>query len=84
MGSKEGLTGPVMVRVLDCSPADAARTAAVSAKLAVECEDPSLYSVTEHCLEDLTRDNTDVLVLDLETIGGESALEPFAVRCPST
>ncbi|MEP4031548.1 sigma-54 dependent transcriptional regulator [Roseibium polysiphoniae] len=84
MGSKEGLTRPVMVRVLDCSPADAARTAAVSAKLAVECEDPSLYSVTERCLEDLTRDNTDVLVLDLETIGGESALEPFAVRCPST
>ncbi|MEJ8473565.1 sigma-54 dependent transcriptional regulator [Roseibium sp. H3510] len=74
----------MMLRVLDSSPAEAVRTAAVSGKLSVECLDPTLYSLSERCLEDLSRDNTDVLILDLEAIGGETALEPFAVRCPST
>ncbi|WP_417666615.1 sigma-54-dependent transcriptional regulator [Roseibium sp.] len=84
MGSNEGQNRPVMVRVLETSPSEAVRTAAVSAKLSAHCADPALYDQPERCLEDLDRDNTDVLILDLEAIGGEEALETFAVRCPST
>ena len=73
-----------MVRVLEPSQAEAVRTAAVCAKLSAHCSEPALYFEPRACLEDLERDNTHVLILDLEAIGGEDALESFAVRCPST
>ncbi|MBD8892957.1 sigma-54-dependent transcriptional regulator [Roseibium litorale] len=84
MGSNQAFTRPVTVRVLDMSASEAARSAAVTAKLKVRCSDPVLYSDPSSCLDDLARNNTDVLVLDLETIGGDEALEAFAVRCPSS
>ncbi|WP_417685531.1 sigma-54-dependent transcriptional regulator [Roseibium sp.] len=84
MGSNEGQNRPVLVRILETSPAEAVRTAAVTGKLTVNCADPALYDAPDRCLEDLSRDNTDVLILDLEAIGGEEALEGFAVRCPAT
>jgi len=84
MGSNEGLTGPVMVRVLDASTSEATRTAAVCAKLAAPCAQPALYTDPGSCLGDLAEKTTDVLILDLETIGGEEVLESFAVRCPRT
>ncbi|MBD1546115.1 sigma-54-dependent transcriptional regulator [Roseibium aggregatum] len=84
MGSNEGLTGPVMVRVLDASTSEATRTAAVCAKLAASCAQPALYTDPGSCLGDLADKTTDILILDLETIGGEEVLESFAVRCPRT
>ncbi|NVK35301.1 MAG: sigma-54-dependent Fis family transcriptional regulator [Rhodobacteraceae bacterium] len=84
MGSIQGRSRPVKVRVLDSSAAEAARTAAVSAKLSSAHSDPMIYADPEACLNDLSRANTDVLVLDLETIGDEEDLQTFAVRCPST
>lgn len=84
MGNNEGRSRPLQVRVLDSSASEAARTAAVSAKL--NCTDaiPTVYSEMDACLSDLSRLNTDVLILDLETIGDEEALQTFAVRCPSS
>ena len=84
MGSNEGLTGPVMVRVLDASISEATRTAAVCAKLAAPCAQPALYTDPGSCLGELANKTTDILILDLETIGGEDVLESFAVRCPKT
>lgn len=84
MGSFEGNTQPVTVRVLDSSASEAARTAAVCAKLATECEEPALYTDASDCLGELSKINTDVLIVDLEVIGGDDALETFAVRCPSS
>lgn len=84
MGSSQSLQGPVVVRVLDASASEATRTASVCAKLSATCADPILYTIPDRCLGDLADKSTDVLVLDLETIGGDEALEPFAVRCPST
>ena len=84
MGSDQGQIRSVMVRVLESSPSEAVRTAAVSGKLTVPCAEPAIYDSVDQCLNDLDRHNTDVLVLDLEAIGGEEALEAFAVRCPST
>jgi two-component system repressor protein LuxO len=84
MGSNEGLTGPVMVRVLDASISEATRTAAVCAKLAAPCAQPALYTDPGSCLGELADKTTDILILDLETIGGEDVLESFAVRCPKT
>lgn len=84
MGSNQAFIRPVTVRVLDMSASEAARSAAVTEKLKVRCSDPVLYSDPASCLDDLAKNNTDVLVLDLETIGGDDALETFAVRCPSS
>lgn len=84
MGSNEGQNRPVMVRVLDASNSEASRTAAVCAKLSLVCAEPEIYSDPSACLQDLAGKSTDVLVLDLETIGNDDALEQFAVRCPST
>lgn len=84
MGSSEGLSRPVIVRVLDASLSEATRTAAVCAKLSVTCAEPELYDDPAVCLADLADKATDLLILDLETAGGESGLESFAVRCPST
>ncbi|MBO0345847.1 sigma-54 dependent transcriptional regulator [Roseibium limicola] len=84
MGSNEGNTKPVAVRVLDSSASEAARTAAVCAKLAASCEDPALYTDATVCLNELSKINTDVLVVDLETVGGDDGLEAFAVRCPTS
>lgn len=83
MGSDQGLSGPVTVRVLDASAAEATRSAAVCAKLSISCADPVLYTDAETCLEDLTSKPTQVLIVDLETIGGDEQLENYAVRCPS-
>lgn len=84
MGSVKGPSRPVMVRVLEASASEANRTAAVCAKLTAPCAEPALYSEPNSCLGDLADKTTDVLILDLETIGGENVLETFAVRCPST
>lgn len=84
MGSNGGMAKPVTVRVLDSSASEGARTAAVCAKLAVACDEPTLYTDATNCLNELSRINTDVLIVDLESIGGEDALETFAVRCPSS
>ncbi|MTI43376.1 two-component system repressor protein LuxO [Roseibium hamelinense] len=84
MGSNMGLERPLMVRVLDSLPSEAARTAAVVEKLPAHCAEPVLYNAPQDCLKDLAGKNTDILVLDLEALGEDSALEPFAVRCPST
>lgn len=84
MGSSQSLRRPVVVRVLDASYSEATRTASVCTKLSATCADPILYTIPGSCLGDLADKSTDVLVLDLETIGGDEALEPFAVRCPST
>ncbi len=84
MGSVRGLNRPAIVRVLDVAASEATRTAAVCAKLTVSCEEPALYSDPEVCLGDLADKSADILILDLETIGGEEALETFAVRCPKT
>jgi len=83
MGSKAGLQRPIVVRVLDSSLSEANRTGAVHGKLPFDCPDPTLYSDTDTCLKDLSRHATDVLVIDLETIGSDDGLEQFAVRCPS-
>jgi len=83
MGSKAGLRRPIVVRVLDSSLSEASRTGAVHAKLPFDCSDPSLYSETDTCLKDLAQHATDVLILDLETIGSDDGLEQFAVRCPT-
>lgn len=82
MGSNEGSASPVIVRVLDATASEAARTSAVCAKLTAQCADPILYTVPESCLKDLADKSTDILIVDLETIGGEEALEAYAVRCP--
>lgn len=82
MGSKEGKTLPVIVRVLDASASEAARTSAVCARLSAECSEPILYTDTAPCLQDLADKTTDILIIDLETIGGDEALEAYAVRCP--
>ncbi|EEE46994.1 sigma-54 dependent transcriptional regulator [Roseibium alexandrii] len=82
MGSKEGKTLPVIVRVLDASSSEAARTSAVCARLSAECSEPILYTDTAPCLQDLADKTTDILIIDLETIGGDEALEAYAVRCP--
>lgn len=82
MGSSEGHALPVIVRVLDASASEAARTSAVCSKLTAQCADPILYTVPETCLKDLADKSTDILIVDLETIGGEDALEAYAVRCP--
>ncbi len=82
MGSKEGRELPVIVRVLDASASEAARTSAVCAKLAHACTDPILYTDSTSCLQDLADKSTDILIIDLETIGGDEALEAYAVRCP--
>lgn len=84
MGSVEDRVRSVMVCVLDASASEATRTAAVCAKLAAPCAEPALYAETDACLDELAGKTTDVLILDLETIGGETTLETFAVRCPST
>ncbi|WP_299480560.1 sigma-54 dependent transcriptional regulator [uncultured Roseibium sp.] len=82
MGSNEGKELPVIVRVLDASASEAARTSAVCAKLSSSCADPILYTDSASCLQDLADKSTDILVIDLETIGGDEALEAYAVRCP--
>jgi len=82
MGSKEGNALPVIVRVLDASASEAARTSAVCAKLFTSCADPILYTDSASCLQDLADKSTDILIIDLETIGGDEALEAYAVRCP--
>lgn len=82
MGSNEGKGLPVIVRVLDASASEAARTSAVCAKIPAECSDPILYTDSTACLQDLADKTTDILVVDLETIGNEDALEAYAVRCP--
>ncbi|WP_282044754.1 sigma-54 dependent transcriptional regulator [Roseibium album] len=82
MGSIEGNHLPVIVRVLDASASEAARTSAVCAKISASCADPILYTDSASCLQDLADKSTDVLIIDLETIGGDEALEAYAVRCP--
>jgi len=82
MGSNEGIELPAIVRVLDASASEAARTSAVCAKLSAACTDPILYTESASCLQDLADKTTDILVIDLETIGGDDALEAYAVRCP--
>ena len=82
MGSNEGNELPVIVRVLDASASEAARTSAVCAKLSTSCTDPILYTDSSSCLQDLADKSTDILIIDLETIGGDEALEAYAVRCP--
>jgi two-component system repressor protein LuxO len=82
MGSNEGKHLPVIVRVLDASASEAARTSAVCAKLSAECSEPILYTDSAACLQDLADKTTDILIIDLETIGGDDALEAYAVRCP--
>jgi len=82
MGSNEGKELPAIVRVLDASASEAARTSAVCAKLAAACTDPILYTDSAACLQDLADKTTDILIIDLETIGGDDALEAYAVRCP--
>jgi len=82
MGSNEGIELPVIVRVLDASASEAARTSAVCAKLPRSCTDPILYTESASCLQDLADKSTDILIIDLETIGGDEALEAYAVRCP--
>ncbi len=82
MGSNEGHPLPVIVRVLDAVASEAARTSAVCAKLSAKCSEPILYTDSSACLQDLADKTTDVLVVDLETIGGDDALEAYAVRCP--
>ncbi|WP_029063693.1 sigma-54 dependent transcriptional regulator [Labrenzia sp. DG1229] len=84
MGSIEGNHLPVIVRVLDASASEAARTSAVCAKISASCADPILYTDSASCLQDLADKSTDVLIIDLETIGGDEALEAYAVRCPKT
>jgi two-component system, repressor protein LuxO len=84
MGSKEGKELPVIVRVLDASASEAARTSAVCAKLSANCADPILYTESTSCLQDLADRSTDILIIDLETIGGDEALEAYAVRCPKS
>lgn len=83
MGSIPDLHGSLQVRVLDATPADAMRAATVCAKLPGTVAEPILYADARQCLEDLALAPTDVLVLDMETIGGDDALSRFAVRCPS-
>nr|WP_269583631.1 sigma-54 dependent transcriptional regulator [Roseibium sp. Sym1] len=73
---------PAIVRVLDASATEAARTSAVCAKLSAACTDPILYTESASCLQDLADKTTDLLIIDLETIGGDDALEAYAVRCP--
>ncbi|QDG79179.1 sigma-54 dependent transcriptional regulator [Labrenzia sp. PHM005] len=82
MGSNEGKVLPVIVRVLDASASEAARTSAVCAKLPAACSEPILYTESAACLQDLADKTTDILIVDLETIGGDEALEAYAVRCP--
>ncbi|MFB9171868.1 sigma-54 dependent transcriptional regulator [Roseibium salinum] len=82
MGSIEGKELPVVVRVLDASASEAARTSAVCAKLPQSCTDPILYTESASCLQDLADKSTDILIIDLETIGGDEALVAYAVRCP--
>ncbi|ADZ71873.1 sigma-54-dependent transcriptional regulator [Polymorphum gilvum] len=82
MGSQQGQARSVHVRILDASPADATRAATVCAKLSADCADPVLYSDPKACLDALADQPTDVLILDLETIGGDEALARYAVRCP--
>ncbi len=82
MGSNEGKDLPVIVRVLDTLASEAARTSAVCAKLSEHCADPILYTDSSSCLQDLADKTTDLLIIDLETIGGDDALEAYAVRCP--
>ena len=84
MGSNEGSSLPLVMRVLDASASEAARTAAVSAKLPASCCEPILYTDAASCLQDLAGNMTDILILDLETIGGDEALDAYAVRCPAT
>ncbi|MEM9632809.1 MAG: sigma-54 dependent transcriptional regulator [Pseudomonadota bacterium] len=84
MGSNEGHALPVIVRVLDASASEAARTSAVCAKLSASCTDPILYTDSSSCLQDLADKSTDILIIDLETIGGDEALEAYAVRCPKS
>lgn len=83
MGSIPDLHGSLQVRVLDATTADAMRAATVCAKLPGAVAEPILYADARQCLEDLALQPTDVLVLDIETIGGDDALSRFAVRCPS-
>lgn len=82
MGSNEGKELPAIVRVLDASASEASRTSAVCAKLSAACTDPILYTDSASCLQDLADKTTDILIIDLETIGGDDALEAYAVRCP--
>ncbi|MEP2706971.1 MAG: sigma-54 dependent transcriptional regulator [Roseibium sp.] len=82
MGSNNGQVLPVIIRVLDASASEAARTSAVCAKLSTDCTDPILYADSATCLQDLADKTTDILIIDLETIGGEDALASYAVRCP--
>lgn len=82
MGSVLGKELPLIVRVLDATASEAARTSAVCAKLPMMCTDPILYTESSSCLNDLADKTTDLLIVDLETIGGEDALEAYAVRCP--
>ncbi|GAB4514112.1 MAG: sigma-54 dependent transcriptional regulator [Roseibium sp.] len=82
MGSNEGKELPAIVRVLDASASEAARTSAVCTRLSAACTDPILYTDSASCLQDLADKTTDILVIDLETIGGDDALEAYAVRCP--
>ncbi|GAA0778890.1 sigma-54-dependent Fis family transcriptional regulator [Roseibium denhamense] len=82
MGTNEGQALPVIVRVLDASASEAARTSAVCAKVSSACSDPILYTDPASCLQDLADKSTHILIIDLETIGGEDGLEAYAVRCP--
>ncbi|NBN64479.1 response regulator [Microvirga tunisiensis] len=83
MGSIPDLDGSLQVRVLDATPSDALRAATVCAKLPGTVAEPILYSDARQCLEDLAIKRTDVLVVDVETVGGDEALSRFAVRCPT-
>ncbi len=84
MGSSEGKELPVIVRILDASTSEAGRTASVCSKLPQTCADPILYTDSTTCLQDLADKSTDLLIIDLETIGGDDALEAYAVRCPKS
>ncbi|MCK7610679.1 sigma-54 dependent transcriptional regulator [Roseibium sp. CAU 1639] len=50
--------------------------------MSAACTDPILYTDSASCLQDLADKTTDILIIDLETIGGDDALEAYAVRCP--
>ncbi len=82
MGSLPDLTRSIHVRVLDASPADATRAATVCARLSGAVADPLVYSDPRQCLDALSDASADVLIIDIETAGGDEALARFAVRSP--
>ncbi len=83
MGSNRGLKRPIRIRVLDATESEANRTAAVCGKLPMACATPTIFTDTQKCLDALTEFAADILILDLETLGGEEEISRFAVRSPS-